>query len=231
MQPATIRGATASILPRVRELSLADDHGGISRLGAAGGSVCGDVRRLLSILPKGFLSNPAVAQSAGAQHPAALLAIGLGHAHPCAAVAAGAGLRSLDVAQVFAGHARLRGGRTTPRAGAEAQHRAQRRLARPHPGSRPSGIRRQDASEAFCSEFRSWLSPSNIRDNRFHWPLLAIQQISVFLISTFIGPIYSTGLTLFYYDQRIRKEGYDIERMMQAAGLTLPAELAVRQQP
>jgi hypothetical protein len=35
-----------------------------------------------------------------------------------------------------------------------------------------------------------------------------------------IGPIYSTGLTLFYYDQRIRKEGFDIEWMMQAAGLT-----------
>ena len=34
-----------------------------------------------------------------------------------------------------------------------------------------------------------------------------------------IGPIYSIGLTLFYYDQRIRKEGYDIEWMMQAAGL------------
>jgi hypothetical protein len=26
-------------------------------------------------------------------------------------------------------------------------------------------------------------------------------------------------LTLFYYDQRIRKEGFDIEWMMQAAGL------------
>jgi hypothetical protein len=35
--------------------------------------------------------------------------------------------------------------------------------------------------------------------------------------------MYATGLTLFYYDQRIRKEGFDIEWMMQAAGLTVPA--------
>jgi hypothetical protein len=30
------------------------------------------------------------------------------------------------------------------------------------------------------------------------------------------------ALTLFYYDQRIRLEGYDIERMMDAAGLIAP---------
>jgi hypothetical protein len=31
--------------------------------------------------------------------------------------------------------------------------------------------------------------------------------------------------TLLYYDQRIRREGYDVERMMQSAGLN--AELFV----
>jgi hypothetical protein len=30
-------------------------------------------------------------------------------------------------------------------------------------------------------------------------------------------------ITLFYYDQRIRHEGYDIEWMMNAAGLNPPA--------
>lgn len=49
-------------------------------------------------------------------------------------------------------------------------------------------------------------------------------------ISAFIVPIYSIALTLIYYDQRIRKEGYDIERMMIAAGMdtsvTLPAPMA-----
>jgi hypothetical protein len=48
----------------------------------------------------------------------------------------------------------------------------------------------------------------------------ALQQIVAFFTNTFVGPIYATGFTLFYYDQRVRKEGYDIEWMMRAAGLT-----------
>ncbi len=48
---------------------------------------------------------------------------------------------------------------------------------------------------------------------------LVFSQCCGFLVNTLIGPIYSIGLTLFYYDQRIRKEGFDIEWMMQAAGL------------
>ncbi len=51
----------------------------------------------------------------------------------------------------------------------------------------------------------------------------AISQIISFFTNTFLGPIGATGITLFYYDQRIRKEGFDIEWMMQAAGLTPPA--------
>jgi uncharacterized membrane protein len=50
-----------------------------------------------------------------------------------------------------------------------------------------------------------------------------LQQVVGFFTNTFIGPMYATGLTLFYYDQRVRKEGFDIEWMMQAAGLTVPA--------
>jgi hypothetical protein len=49
-----------------------------------------------------------------------------------------------------------------------------------------------------------------------------LQQVVGFFTNTFIGPMYATGLTLFYYDQRIRKEGYDIEWMMEAAGLSWP---------
>jgi hypothetical protein len=57
--------------------------------------------------------------------------------------------------------------------------------------------------------------------------LSAISQIIAFFTNSFLGPIYATGITLFYYDQRVRKEGYDIEWMMQAAGLTPPTpELA-----
>lgn len=49
--------------------------------------------------------------------------------------------------------------------------------------------------------------------------LRVLQQIVAFCTNTFVGPIYATGFTLFYYDQRVRKEGYDIERMMLSAGL------------
>ena len=52
----------------------------------------------------------------------------------------------------------------------------------------------------------------------------AISQVVGFFTNTFLGPIGATGITVFYYDQRVRKEGYDIEWMMQAAGLT-PAVL------
>jgi hypothetical protein len=55
---------------------------------------------------------------------------------------------------------------------------------------------------------------------------LMMQQVGVFVSSALIGPIYSIGLTLFYYDQRIRKEGLDIEWMMHAAGLSPQPELA-----
>lgn len=56
--------------------------------------------------------------------------------------------------------------------------------------------------------------------------LRVMQQIVAFFTNTFIGPIYATGLTLFYFDQRVRKEGYDIEQMMEAAGLSAGAEAA-----
>jgi hypothetical protein len=41
-------------------------------------------------------------------------------------------------------------------------------------------------------------------------------------LATLFGPIYPIALTLFYYDQRMRREGYDIERLMDAAGLQAP---------
>lgn len=50
------------------------------------------------------------------------------------------------------------------------------------------------------------------------WINLLSQVISV-ATNTLVGPILATGLTLFYFDQRVRKEGYDIEWMMAAAGL------------
>ena len=44
-----------------------------------------------------------------------------------------------------------------------------------------------------------------------------------FVVQALVRPVYGIALVLFYYDQRIRKEGYDIEWMMQQAGLSADA--------
>ncbi len=63
--------------------------------------------------------------------------------------------------------------------------------------------------------------------HHYHIPvgLRIVQQFVAFFTNTFVGPILAIGTTLFYYDQRVRKEGFDIEWMMSAAGLanTTPA--------
>lgn len=50
--------------------------------------------------------------------------------------------------------------------------------------------------------------------------LTAVSQVIGFFTNTFLGPIYATGITLLYYDQRVRHEGYDIEWLMESAGLS-----------
>ena len=72
--------------------------------------------------------------------------------------------------------------------------------------------------------------------HHYHVPLgLRIaQQIVGFLTNSFIGPILAIGTTLFYYDQRVRKEGFDIEWMMAAAGMansSVPSDIGVPMQP
>jgi hypothetical protein len=44
---------------------------------------------------------------------------------------------------------------------------------------------------------------------------LAVSALS----SALIKPIYSIGLTLFYYDARVRKEGFDLERMLERSSM------------
>jgi hypothetical protein len=53
-----------------------------------------------------------------------------------------------------------------------------------------------------------------------------------FAVQALIQPVYGIALVLFYYDQRIRLEGFDIEWMMQRAGLVAPAmEPAMEAEP
>ena len=47
-----------------------------------------------------------------------------------------------------------------------------------------------------------------------------VASFGTFFSGSFVLPIYSIALTLFYYDQRIRKEGYDVEWLMEQAALT-----------
>jgi hypothetical protein len=56
-----------------------------------------------------------------------------------------------------------------------------------------------------------------------------LSQFISFFTTTVLGPIGAAGLTLFYFDQRVRREGFDIEWMMQAAGLEPTAGGSLRE--
>jgi hypothetical protein len=51
---------------------------------------------------------------------------------------------------------------------------------------------------------------------RLYSPAVFIVVTAIYIV---LGPFLPIAITLFYYDQRIRREGYDVERMMVAAGL------------
>ena len=53
---------------------------------------------------------------------------------------------------------------------------------------------------------------------------------SWFAVQAFTKPVYVIALMVFYYDQRIRKEGFDIEWMMRQAGM-VPAPAALPWMP
>lgn len=48
--------------------------------------------------------------------------------------------------------------------------------------------------------------------------------LTAFAVQALIKPVYGIALVLFYYDQRVRLEGFDIEWMMLRAGLVVPPE-------
>jgi hypothetical protein len=53
--------------------------------------------------------------------------------------------------------------------------------------------------------------------------IIFVAYAAAFAVQAFTKPVYGIALVLFYYDQRIRLEGFDIEWMMQRAGLVVPA--------
>ena len=52
--------------------------------------------------------------------------------------------------------------------------------------------------------------------------MLFVLYGAAFAIQSLTRPVYGIALVLFYYDQRIRQEGFDIEWMMLQAGLLAP---------
>ncbi len=53
--------------------------------------------------------------------------------------------------------------------------------------------------------------------------MLCIIYGAAFAVQALVRPVYGIALVLFYYDQRIRLEGFDIEWMMLKAGMVAPA--------
>jgi len=46
-------------------------------------------------------------------------------------------------------------------------------------------------------------------------PLIAaISSVGTFFSTSLVGPLATIALTLIYYDQRVRKEGFDLQLMM-----------------
>lgn len=50
------------------------------------------------------------------------------------------------------------------------------------------------------------------------------QLMASFLASTLAGPIATIAIALIYYDERVRKEAFDLQLMMEAIGMPKPAQ-------
>jgi hypothetical protein len=53
-------------------------------------------------------------------------------------------------------------------------------------------------------------------------PLLAVKYLGDFVASTLAYPIATIAVSLIYYDQRVRKEAFDLQFMMEAMGQAAP---------
>lgn len=225
-QPTTVRSAAASVRPRVGSYLWLMTMTAFRAWAPLAAMYIALFAVIFSVLPKGFLTNPAIAQTAGAQNPDGMIAAGLGMLilFPL-----------LLLAVVYGVWMSLRYSLAMPACVVEELPAGQslKRSIQLSEGTRGRilvlgllvyavrmllGVLMGFPFVAFAFKHPGQQVPLT---------LMAVQQVVTFLVSTFIGPIYSTGLTLFYYDQRVRKEGYDIEMMMQAAGLTATAELPV----
>jgi hypothetical protein len=60
---------------------------------------------------------------------------------------------------------------------------------------------------------------------------LVLQHIGGFIAGVLAGPIATTAIALIYYDQRVRKEAFDLQHMMELMGQQAPAQAVTAAPP
>lgn len=223
-EPATIRAAVSSAFPRLRTYLWPMINAGTRAYGPIWALYIIFFAMMFAVMPSGWLTNPSVMQQPHAIEPAKMLELG----------AAFLVLFPLILAAgVYAVLMSLRYSLAMPVCVVEgvAAGPAIKRSTQLSKGARGRifvlgllvyAIR---LILATLLGFPLFIFAAKHLGQPLPIGLMAITQVAGFLVNTFIGPIYSTGLTLFYYDQRVRKEGFDILWMMQATGLAPHAEL------
>jgi hypothetical protein len=217
-QPASIRGAARSVLPRLRRYLWLMTTVAFRAWSPMAVTYVAYFVVFFTFMPHDLLSNPAAAQNMGRENPAQLMEFGFSMLilAPLMILSLGYG--------VFMW---VRYSLAVPACVVEE-------LSAGKAIKRSVGL----CKGAWGQVFVLWLLVALVRmllATLFGFPLiilavkhpgqpmaihwLMLQQVGIFLSNALIGPIYSIGLTLFYFDQRIRKEGFDIEWMMQAAGM------------
>jgi uncharacterized membrane protein YwzB len=72
---------------------------------------------------------------------------------------------------------------------------------------------------------------SSLRTSASSIPIAIWQYLSSFVAGTLAGPIVTIALALLYYDERVRKEAFDLQLMMEAMGEANPAPSAAATAP
>jgi hypothetical protein len=228
-EPATIRAATRSIIPRLGRYLWVMTLAGLRAWSPLAVLYVAMFAIIFALFPKGFLAHPAVIQGTSPQNPSALIAAGIGILIL---------IPLFCVAVIYGILMSLRYSLAVPACVVEElpARQALKRSIELSKGTRGRifvlallvyavrlllGVVLGSPFIFFAVKHRGHPLPIG---------LMALQETATFIVNTLIGPIYSTGLTLFYFDQRIRKEGFDIEWMMRAAGLERQPELSAPEQ-
>ena len=228
-QPATIRDATRSVLPRLRRYLWLMTMVGFRAWAPLAGLYVAFFAFIFALLPHDFLTNPAAMQNSLNHNPMGFLDFGIGMLILAPLLLA---------ATVYGVFMSLRYSLSVPACVVEE-------LPAGAAIKRSIGLSLGTRGRIFVMALLVY-AIRMILGIIFGFPIIALavrhpgqplpllwltfQQIGVFFSNALIGPIYAIGLTLFYYDQRIRKEGFDIEWMMRSAGLAPQAELVAPQQ-